>query len=228
VYYGPTTVHPLLGLNTEHADMDGDGIEDMALTSYDANYVVAGGGASGTYDVTTAALATIAVRGELSVTIGDIADTSTADYDHDGVPDLIVGTWFSGPGVYDPVVYAFHGPISGTLGPSDAAATWVGDYVGFWLATGDCNGDKEVDVILGATRYDYVSFGPVSGTIDVTDLLLFTSPGRPGGAFGSAFAFVPDWSGDDADEVVFGGILATTDAGANAGAVYVYDSEHFY
>ncbi len=216
-----------LGYVTASAgDVNGDGIDDLAMGDADGYvYLVDGGGTPGTYIADAVASA--------SVYVGPYGGTSLAsvDYDADGSLDLLVGA--PGADSYAGAVYGFLGPLSGSLQVRDAAVNWSGGWdwglLGTDVATGDVDGDEEVDVLMGAqyaagglTSQDGAAFlqlGLASGAVDVATLL--SVRGEPFEGLGSAIAMIPDWTGDDADEVA----IATPYADGWRGAVYVFFSE---
>ena len=138
-------------------DVDGDGLADVIVGSYDtagrnagAAYVVFGP-AAGDADLGTA---DIILRGDdPSQYVG--LGLATADLDDDGLGELLVGgigdsTGARGAGA----AWLFFGPLAGTLTLADAAAVFTGesadDQVGEAVAFGDVNGDGALEILLGA------------------------------------------------------------------------------
>jgi hypothetical protein len=222
---------------TALGDVDGDGIEELAIgtataTGDGAVYVVPGGAASGTYDVL--ALAEVIVDGLAESAFG--TRLASADWDNDGVADLFVGapeTW-NDSAEPSGAVFAFLGPLSGFVSASDATTRWytrdshasLGQAI---AADGDVDGDKQPDVLLGAPDADvglvgtgsaYLQLGFASGVVDVETLLVFSAPADD--AAGASVAFVPDWDGDDGSELAIGAPFTEGRAGApRAGSAFV-------
>jgi len=130
-------------------------------------------------------------------------------------------------------VYAFLGPLSGALDTRDADVTWTAgadvEGLGIDVSVGDVDGDKSVDVLMGAfwaSSNDgaaFVQFGLASGSVDVNTLLAIR--GSPGEELGTCTAIVPDWTGDGGAEMAVGARSAEDAAGETVGAVYVVFSD---
>jgi hypothetical protein len=221
-------------------DMDGDGTSELAIgagyndtTDDSVIYVVSGGADPGTYDPVAAAGATInAVVGAP----GDLEGGLTgADYDGDGATDLFVG---SPNGNVDDagVVLLFYGPITGELLASDAAVRWDSydeDTRLGPLAVGDFDGDRELDVAMGAPDPHHlyaqgaawVQIGKTSGVVDLDTLVSFANDEH--GEFGTALATIPDWDGDGGDELAIGAPKWLTGDLEQEGKVWIFSSELF-
>ena len=206
-------------------DVDGDGIDDMAMTDSATTYVVLGGTAPGSYDVSAIASTTITSTGEWWNNQIDTDYLASLDYDQDGHGDLLVGDPDDGFDDDEGAVSLFLGPAAGSLDQStDASVQWRGNRVGTLVATGDCNGDGTADYLLGGTSAAYLDLGPATGVVEVDTLPTFPQPSAsPWGAL----SFAPDWSGDGAEEIVLGATGTRTAAGNGAGAAYVYYSDRF-
>src|SRR4029453_1758706 len=101
-------------------DMNADGIDDLALLG-DAVYLIDGGSAPGTYAVDVAASAVL--TGPEDSGFG--YPIKSVDYDGDGTLDLVVGAGQARTPRREPPglgkVFAFLGPLSGSLDGRDAA-----------------------------------------------------------------------------------------------------------
>src|SRR6185436_4995532 len=160
---------------------------------------------------------------------GDFDSMTGTDYDQDGYGDLLVGDPYAVSGSFRGAVYAFFGPLSGTVSTTvDPAVVWWGDSAGNYIETADVNDDKATDLLLLGNTKDYLALGPSSGTVDLRNVANF-----PNTLFGTVWEgsvlFTPDWSGDDVPDIAIGAPGSrTTDDGTNGGAAYIYYSERFY
>lgn len=93
------------------------------------------------------------------------------DLSGDGIADLVVGAPYSTPEVPGAHVYVVEGPVMGQVAlRSDAAINLNSEAVsgeGFYLATGDLDGDAYADLAIGVTHADdhgaFIVNGPLSG-----------------------------------------------------------------
>jgi hypothetical protein len=195
-------------------DTDGDGVDDLAAGCASV-HVVPGGSAVGDYEVSDVETATIGWTTGWSNTSHD-ARLASVDYDQDGYGDLLVGEPFADP---DGAARLYPGPLAGDLDSGDAVATWQGSEVGWMLASGDCTGDGEPDLLFGGVFGKYLSVGPVTeGAVDVDSLPSFETASY----FGDLL-FAPDWSGDGVQEIVVGEPAAAM----GLGAAEIYFSDRF-
>jgi hypothetical protein len=215
--YNGVLNQPIGYADTAVGDVDGDGFGDVAIGAAGRVYVLTGGAPSGTYDVDAAATAT--VTGSVT-NWGD--GSAGVDYDSDGYSDLLV----PGPDC----VWAFLGPLSADVDETDASVTWQAEETGTWsfgtigLGTGDVDGDKEPDVVIGdycvnrCAGATYVQLGLASGVVDASTLPSVV--GDPRDYLGWGVGTVADWTGDGGDEVVSGV--------RGSGAIAVFFSEGLY
>jgi hypothetical protein len=168
------------------------------------------------------------------------ADAFTGDFNGDGFVDLAVGAPLKGNG--SGVVYVFFGSEAGiTLGGipiTQADAGEVGetdDHFGAALVSGDFNGDKIDDLVVGAPG-KALGGGPKSGAV----FIFFGSRGgflpgfvvsqnitdqvnEAGDQFGAALA-TGDLNGDASDELVVGSPGKGPDGGPRSGAVFIFSA----
>jgi hypothetical protein len=242
-YDGPSADARVFGVAiADPGDLDGDGIDELAIAASKRGdgglvYIFPGGVAAGTYDAASEAASTI----EGSST-GAFGKSMTATvYDGDGSTDLLVGDEYADYAVGDPSgsVYAFLGPVSGSLDTSDAQVQWIPgstDAVGLGaVAAGDVDADGAIDVLIGAAQsldsqgLVFLQLGFVSGSVDADTLpSLYSSSGETE-QLGSSLALVPDWDGDGGDEIAIGAPLAqgTISESYDAGCVYVLFTRSF-
>ena len=224
-------------------DVDGDGLNDLAVGSFGADD---GGSASGAVTVVagTAAvgvnnLATVARFRVYGATAGDNLGYSlgaAGDWDGDGVDDLGAGAWGNDSGGTDAgAAYVISGASAGTSSVSSAASLILvgedaGDYAGWVVAGGgDPSGDGRSDLLVGGPWADdggtlsgtvWLVAGGTTGTLD-----LAAAHGRIIGESssdqaGTSAAMLGDTDGDGFDDI---GVGAVGDGagGAGAGAAYV-------
>jgi hypothetical protein len=142
-------------------DTDADGYEDIAVSAYNADpngassgavYLV-GGGATG---LATLSSANAIIEGAVAGDLMGFALDGPGDVDGDGNNDLFLGAYGDDAGGSQAGgAFLYYGPISGTLGKSDADVIFVGEntleYAGYAAAgAGDVSGDGFPDLLVGA------------------------------------------------------------------------------
>jgi len=200
-------------------DWDGDGVDQVAVGSSDADVGAANVGAVWIMDASG--------TGELNLTwadvqliggaAGDLAGYALAriDADGDGQDDLAVGAISAeGSVAASGAVYLVPGG-SASLSLADVTAvvrgSGVGDEFGAQVAAGDLDGDGAADLVIGGARADpsslssagaaWLALGPFAGTTDPTDRVVGSSTGA---LLGSGVGVVPDADGDGDDELLVG------------------------
>ncbi|MCB9745431.1 MAG: FG-GAP repeat protein [Alphaproteobacteria bacterium] len=157
------------------------------------------------------------------------------DVDGDGSTDLIVSAYREGldSNPTSGAVYAFTGPLSGSLRTSDRQALIRGDvgghYFGFDMTLGDVDGDGYIDLFAGAFANPgeanqageaALFLGPLSGERDYLEAdLRFLGP-RDNERTGNAVELPGDLDHDGLDDLVVSASRGTEDVDME-GLVYV-------
>lgn len=228
-------------------DLDGDGIDDLAWASPYSDEEDADG-----RDVSNAGRVSVKLSdldetwawtgGEDNGHLGSAL--ATADLDGDGADELIIGAPDMGSGTGENnrgYVYVPLDPLELDLPVDDADASVLfgndnGDYLGTAVAAaGDVNGDGIEDLLVSAPANDdadadagavYLILGDrmTAGSRDASSYADLTIHGEGGAEIGSALAGAGDIAGEGHPALVIGASAwgAGTDAGTNAGAVYVF------
>ncbi len=223
-------------------DIDGDGLDDLAVGAYLSASSYADGGA--VYLVTGALTGSGALSDHWLVSPGgeaDVAGTGSylgwamapaGDVNEDRSDDFWVSAAYENAGYalgddYDNgAVYLFAGPVTGSVGVDDAEATILGDAtgdaLGTTLNTGDTDGDGVDDVLIGAAGAAtvYLHDGAASGELASSDLdVAFTGDGA------GTFGYDADVGGDLNDDGYADVVVGDYDLALNhssGGAVYVF------
>jgi hypothetical protein len=225
------------------ADVDGDGLDDIAVG---APYHDGAGSNSGAVYVVTGHPSGSVSLGEATAQIlgesaSDQAGTALGqlfDFDADGFADLVIGAPGQDSGGTDAgAAYAIRGPLAGSISLADADGFLYGGAAGdsgasAISASGDVNGDGLLDLLIGApesgTRHDgqaWLVLGPWFDTIDLfTADATFTGEASADEA-GTAVAS-GDVDGDGYDDVLVGAPYADP-GGSNSGAVYLLTGGSF-
>jgi hypothetical protein len=209
-------------------DADGDGADDLLLgtPSADVAYLFLGP-ITAARDVADADASLVGPSRDYTGASAEIV----ADFDGDGVADLVVGAPEAGLASTG-LVYVVPGASSGTVDlATDATYTFEGAEA--WSAlgyadvdVGDTNGDGIADLAFGASSAGssgavvyIVEGGLSSGSYVVDDAPLATITGDDYSAFGLRLSSA-DYDSDGTVDLVVGAPLELDAAGSQAGAVY--------
>ena len=141
----------IAGNDVAMADVDGDGLDDSIVASplIDGGHVNwVSGARTGVIDLADAD--GIIAADSAGMDLGTNVDAK--DIDGDGRAEILVGA--TGVASDRGEVFLFYAPIVGTIGSSDATATFLGeragDFAGQGIAFADVDGDTGTDIVIGA------------------------------------------------------------------------------
>lgn len=120
------------------ADFDGDGNPDALVADNISGVVLASGGADGTF---AAARDSALVVPPGSNALGGALSIASADFNGDGLPDIVVGQSAVSTGLG---VVVFLTQSDGSLGPG---TVYAADQALSFVATGDLNHDGKMDIV---------------------------------------------------------------------------------
>ncbi|HIE39219.1 MAG TPA: hypothetical protein EYP77_09165, partial [Anaerolineae bacterium] len=242
-----------LGRSLASCDVNGDGTDDLIIGAY-LDDTPGGAGAGAVYVVfgSTNLSGTIQLDsgGSDFTILGDDADdrlgrsVACGDVDGDGTADIIAGayqadqTWGNDAGeVY--VIYGDTG-LAGTLDLNSQSpdillrGVAAGDQAGFYVASGDLNGDGDDDVLIGAYRADvdwpdsqtgtaYVVYGgSLVATMNLSETADITIYGAAEDDRLSRSLVSGDFNGDGYDDLLIGASWADrSETITNTGISYV-------
>jgi hypothetical protein len=221
--------HGWTGGTVATGDIDGDGIDDVAIGaeghSYRGMATLLFGPVMGTF---TEERGDVTVGGAVPNAQLGIGLSISGDLDADGLGDLAIGTTSNDGGVAIFYADSILGASELDVGAADAAIS-VEERLAFgWTLDtgGDLDADGSDDLVVGAPLMDggdggaFGFYGPVSGLL-ATSAASFTlaAPGAYDG-IGFSVAFPGDADDDGTDDLAIGGLLAGTST--EAGAVYLF------
>ncbi|MEL6346742.1 MAG: putative metal-binding motif-containing protein [Myxococcota bacterium] len=198
-------------------DMDGDGQDDLVVTSYTYNsyrggaFVFYGPISSG--DALNLSNADVIFRSDGSSDYGGYRpSTIVTDMDGDGDGELIFGAFYDDNNSWSSgVIGILDDPTGGEYTiDNHAMATFEGEsyaYVGASAGVGDYNADGVQDFLYGGpgfrTYEAYLEFGPISGDYQSTSAdVLFTGPSSSSNV--GSWAHSGDFNNDGYDDVLLG------------------------
>jgi len=222
-------------------DLDGDGVGDIAVGSYeeDAAGPLSGavyifyGPVSGNINL---AFADAKLLGEGPNNYAGWSIDGAGDLNRDGFDDIIIGAHGAdGGGTGSGIAYIVLGPVEGTRSLADADVRLEGesayDSAGISVAgVGDVNRDGYPDVVVGAYGNDrgtldagaiYLFRGPLLGTRSVASADAIVTGEGPEDWFGYRVDGGGDLNGDGYADLIFGA-PGSSRAGTDAGAAYIF------
>ena len=222
-------------------DHDGDGVEDFLVgmpVNINGTAFVVSGTTRGSGILTKLAYATIS-----GVAANDHAGAGVAgigDVDDDGFADIAIGAIYSDEaGADHGAVYLLHGPVSGALSLSTAAASYhglsAGDYLGDVISGGvDLDGDNIADLVVGDQANASVYLIPFpSGDASISQDAWVITGAYAGGAMsvggdnngdGQADLLVGATSSNGGATLLLGPVTSDVDLGSSASAEFTWSS----
>ncbi len=229
----------------EDVDDDGDGLTECEGDCDDSDGTIPNSGVEDTCDGVDSdcdgieegpctALSLFAADAKLKGAPCDNAGTSVAgagDVNGDGYDDILVGAYEYVHGCDDPgTAYLVHGPVSGVMYLSYAAASFPGedyfDQAGDVVASaGDVNGDGYDDLLITAPGHDmvgavYLIHGPVSGERPLATADAKLTGEAWADLVSSSLSSADDVDGDGLADLLVGACNHDYN-GSGAGAVYI-------
>lgn len=230
-----------LGSELAVADLNADGLADVALASQYQDRAASNAGAIYLFSgpLTSSQVVTQAGALRYGEAASDNAGTALApagDVNGDGIGDLLVGAMHLDQGTAADTggAYVLLGPVTGTASLGDADARLLGenpfDYAGVAATgAGDVDGDGLDDVLVGAACHDlgvgnegaaYLVLGPVSGDQSLADADARIDGEQHSDQAGQVLGEAGDVNGDGHADVLVSSFRQGA-AGAQAGAVWL-------
>jgi FG-GAP repeat protein/VCBS repeat protein len=226
-------------------DVNGDGAQDLLVSSWSRVYVLFGPLSPGTSDLDTLAERGFYIEGTGYELYGS-RTAAVGDMNGDGLDDIIVGApahhrgettqagaayVVFGKASTEPVLVDSLGSQGFLIEGPDYGNNTYGPALGSVDGAGDVNGDGRPDVIVGSqqdSRHNYVVFGKAdTGTVDVTALGAggFAIRHENSGIWlGYSVAGVGDMNGDGLDDVALGASLPVRPSRSRRPATGVFAS----
>ena len=238
-----------MGAATTAGDVDGDGREDILISSSAVPY-------NGNPDTGAAYVVTSSAAGRIDLRYADTriyglsagdkfgaSATHAGDVNADGYADVLVGATDSDLGATDAgAAFLFHGGPTWT-GPMDAGdadfimlgAQANGETGTSVAAVGDLDGDGNADFAvaepLGVDSANLgivsVAYGPVAGNTDIEDADLVIISDDPNTSMGTAIAHPGDTNGDGLGELLIGAPNLSPSGSPDAGGAYLIRGSGF-
>ncbi len=217
------------GASVEPGDLDGDGDDDLLVSTVMADSYIGGAFLLRGPLSTDGTLQDTALRiASSSESAGAGRSLGIADVNGDGIEDMGLGAPYGNEGVY--VVY---GPVTADTKAVDGDAVLVvsehGLTCGHGSDLGDIDGDGIADAMIGAYSDSvgghlsgsvFVMYGPLSGEHDLHAESDAYIAGEAGQLIGQTLRFATDLDGDGIGDFVVNGVY-DDEGGTEAGAVFV-------
>ncbi len=238
-----------MGAATLAGDVDGDGQNDLLMTSPEVP-VGANAGVGAAYVVTRSAsgqvdlgYADVRIYGRSAGDNFGSSAASAGDVNNDGYDDIIVGALNSDLGATDAgAAFLFHGgpSFSGPLDTGDATFFVVGAQAGASTGfavtgIGDLDADGHADfAVSDPAGFDgtgvgavAVIYGPAVGNTDIEDADVVLIGDAPGTNFGVSLGGLSDTNGDGLGELLIGASLLSPTGMNEAGGAYLVRGQGF-